>query len=308
MPQFLPGPVRVRVPATTANLGPGYDFLALALARYDEVEARITESGARVEIDGEGADELDAGEGHLVLRTMRRTFTGLTAQVDGPEQPPGVAVRCTNRIPHGRGLGSSAAAIVAGILLARELVPDGRRLLPRDGVFALATALEGHADNVAACVAGGLATGWIDEDARLLRFDVHPSVTPVVCVPPNRLSTELARGLLPDEVPFVDAAVNAARAALLIPALTQSPDLLFDATCDRLHQPYRAPAMPDSAELLSRLRDVGIPAVISGAGPTVLAFGVRSQVDSVAAETGMPWTIHALDVDSDGACVLPTGS
>jgi homoserine kinase len=163
---------------------------------------------------------------------------------------------------------------------------------------------------VAACVAGGVAAGWADDRTgggpRLVRFDAHPELAPVACVPPTRLSTEAARGLLPATVPFADAARNAARAALLVPALTTRPELLFDATEDHLHQAYRAPAMPGSSELMTRLRRAGVPAVISGAGPTVLAFGNRSAIDSVAAETGMDWTIQPLDVDSDGACALPS--
>lgn len=311
MMQFIPGPVRVRAPATSANLGPGFDALGLALARYDQVTAEITDGPTSVEVTGEGAGEVDAGEGHLVVRSMRRTFAEIAALTgSGREQPPGVRLRCANTIPHGRGLGSSAAAIVSGIVAARALVANGVGILPRERVFALATAIEGHPDNVAPCVVGGVATGWVDDNgtgrAVLLRFDTHPSVAPVACVPSNRLSTEAARGLLPASVPFADAAANAARAALLIPALTERPDLLLDATEDRLHQAYRAAAMPDSAELMKRLRKSGVPAVISGAGPTVLAFGNHATIDSVAAETGMDWAIHPLGVDTDGACVLPS--
>lgn len=308
--QYLPGPVCVRAPATSANLGPGFDALGLALARYDQITAEIVDGPTSVEVTGEGAGEVHSGEGHLVVRTMRRTFAAI-AEVTGSgrNRPPGLRLRCGNEIPHGRGLGSSAAAIVSGILAARALVRDGAALFPRDRVFALATAIEGHPDNVAPCVTGGVATGWVDDGSGrtvLLRFDTHPSVAPVACVPSRRLSTKAARGLLPPTVPFGDAAANAARAALLIPALTTRPDLLFDATEDRLHQSYRAAAMPDSFELMTRLRKSGLPAVISGAGPTVLAFGAPASVDSIAAETGTDWAIYPLNVDHDGACVLPS--
>lgn len=308
--QFLSGPVCVRAPATSANLGPGFDALGLALARYDQVTAEIVDGPTSVEVTGEGAGEVHAGEGHLVVRTMRRTFDAIAELTgSGRKRPPGLRLRCANDIPHGRGLGSSAAAIVSGILAARALVRDGAAVFPRERVFALATAIEGHPDNVAPCVTGGVATGWVDDAGGrtvLLRFDTHPSVAPVACVPSKRLSTKAARGLLPPTVPFGDAAANAARAALLIPALTTRPDLLFDATEDRLHQSYRAAAMPDSLELMSRLRKAGLPAVISGAGPTVLAFGPPAGVDSIAAETGTDWAISPLDVDHDGACVLPS--
>ena len=311
--QFLPGPVRVRAPATSANLGPGFDALGLALARYDEVTAEITDGPTSVVVTGEGAGEVHAGERHLVVRAMRRTFDAIAELTgSGRERPAGLRLTCANAIPHGRGLGSSAAAIVSGILAARALVAGGTETFPEERVFALATAIEGHPDNVAPCVTGGVATGWAEDGGArrtvLLRFDTHPSVAPVACIPSNRLSTEAARGLLPPTVPFGDAAANAARAALLIPALTTRPDLLFDATEDRLHQTYRAVAMPDTFELMARLRKSGVPAVISGAGPTVLAFGDRSDIDSVAAETGMDWAIHPLDVDRDGAGVLPSDS
>ena len=308
--QFLPGPVHVRAPATSANLGPGFDALGLALARYDRVTARIADGPTYVEVGGEGAGEVHDGEDHLVVRTMRRTFDAIAELTGSGRERPGLRLRCANAIPHGRGLGSSAAAIVSGILAARALVAGGPEVFPEERVFALATAIEGHPDNVAPCVTGGVATGWTEDGGNgrtiLLRFDTHPSVAPVACIPSNRLSTEAARGLLPATVPFGDAAANAARAALLLPALTTRPDLLFDATEDRLHQVYRAAAMPDSYELMTRLRKSGVPAVISGAGPTVLAFGDPADVDSVAAEMGMDWAIRPLDVDRDGACVLPS--
>ena len=321
MPQFLPGPVRVRVPATSANLGPGFDVLGLALAWYDEVTAELTDGPTTVEVTGAGAGEVDTGEGHLVVRAMRRTFAILGVDDAHPGdrddavagsgriaagRPTGIRLRCRNSIPHGRGLGSSAAAIVSGILAARALVPEGAARLPREEVFALATAVEGHADNVAACVAGGVAAGWADDRGpRLVHFAAHPEIRPVACVPEDRLSTETARGLLPPTVPFADAAANAARASLLVPALTTRPDLLYDATEDRLHQSYRSAAMPGGHDLMTRLRASGVPAVVSGAGPTILAFGKRTEIDSVAAGTGRPWAIHPLDVDPDGACVLP---
>ncbi|HET8583678.1 MAG TPA: homoserine kinase [Jatrophihabitans sp.] len=296
---FVEGTVRVRVPATSANLGPGYDALGLALGLYDDVTAEITGTGLLVEVDGEGSADVRRDESHLVVRAMRRTFDVLSAH------PAGLALRCTNRIPHGRGLGSSAAAIVAGVLLARALVRDGADRL-RDGeVLGLAAELEGHPDNVAPCLLGGLTIAWLSGSARAVRRDVDPAVQPVLLVPPYGASTEQARGLLPDAVPHADAAFAAGRAALLVAALTGTPQALLDATEDRLHQRYRAPAIPDSAQLMARLRADGHPAVISGAGPTVLVLA-RGDVEAekVATRTPRDWRCLVLPVDPSGATLF----
>jgi homoserine kinase len=292
--------VRVRVPATSANLGPGFDALGLALGRYDDVEVELAGSGLSIEVSGEGEETAGRGEDHLVVRTFRAAWEAL----GGPQQ--GLRVRCVNRIPHARGLGSSSAATVAGILAARALHPGGAAFTDQD-VLGLATRIEGHPDNVAPCLAGGLTIAWqTPEGARLTRLDVSPRVRPVVLVPDTRLATERARGLLPATVPHADAAANAGRAALLVAALTGEPELLLDATEDRLHQSYRAPAMPASFELVERLRGKGVAAVVSGAGPTVLALAFRDgENDSIRAEVGTSWHIHPLDVAPHGACVQP---
>jgi homoserine kinase len=324
------GPVQVRVPATSANLGPGFDALGLALTLYDEVEARVCASGLSIEISGEGADLADASEEHLVVRAMRAAF----ALTGG--QPPGIKLRCVNQIPHGRGLGSSAAAIVAGILAARALSGHGPDKLPDDAVLELASGIEGHPDNVAACLAGGLTIAWLARGhPRMMRLDPLPSITPVACVAPAAVRTDVVRGLLPAKVPHKDAAASAGRSALLVAALTQqgaglaeeagvslAPDdgpagraaLLLDATEDWLHQDYRASAMPETHELVRRLRAAGLPAVVSGAGPSVLAFlGARGEPDhrhhldslgSIVSETGIPWRISSLDVERQGARIL----
>jgi homoserine kinase len=290
-------PVRVRVPATSANLGPGFDALGLALSLHDEVEARVTGEGLSIEITGEGASLAEAGEKHLIVTAMRAALDDL-----GRPQPPGIALRCINRIPHGRGLGSSAAAIAAGILAARALagVPGTpQQALP------LATQLEGHPDNVAACLFGGLTIAWADKAVRL---EPLPTITPVAIIAPAPVSTEVARSLLPAQVPHKDAAFNAARSALLVAALTACPDVLLEATEDRLHQGYRADAMPATYRLIERLRGNGIPAVVSGAGPSVLALATNrswlDRMDSIAAETGNPWHISPLDVERHGASIL----
>ncbi|GIH74753.1 homoserine kinase [Planobispora longispora] len=322
--------VVVRVPATSANLGPGFDTLGLALAFYDEVEATLFEpssdaTAAEVLVEGEGAGELDLGEGHLIVATMRKTFDRM-----GLPQPRGIRLRCRNRIPHSRGLGSSSAAICAGIVAARALAaapyaaqprlrPDGSAFsyegnpaepagFTDDDAFALATEIEGHPDNVAPCLAGGLTIAWMEQPGvpRMVKLVPHADVRPVALVPRHRLSTEVARGLLPERVPHADASANAGRAALLIAALTGRPEreLLLAATQDRLHQDYRAPAMPQTAELVKRLRGAGVPAVVSGAGPTVLAFPAADTQDLIAPEVGTDWHIQPLDVETHGACVV----
>ncbi|ETK33791.1 homoserine kinase [Microbispora sp. ATCC PTA-5024] len=295
--------VLVRVPATSANLGPGFDSLGLALDFHDEVEAALLDvPEVRIEIEGEGAGELDPGEGHLIVCTMRAAFERM-----GAPQPAGIALRCRNRIPHARGLGSSSAAICAGILAARALASGGAVPMGDEEAFALATEIEGHPDNVAPCLAGGLTIAWTHRSgaASMVKLTPHEDVRPVVLVPGFRLSTEEARGLLPKDVPHSDAAANAGRAALLVAALTQrpEPDLLLAATEDRLHQDYRAPAMPRTADLVRRLRTAGVAAVVSGAGPTVLAFATRDTEDLIAPEVGNDWHIQPMNVDPLGAYV-----
>jgi len=318
-------PAGVRAPATSANLGPGFDALGLALALHDEVEARVTGGGLVIEVAGEGSGTAAAGERHLVLRAMRAAFGAIGGQ------PPGIALRCANAIPHGRGLGSSAAAICSGVLAARALAgADGARLSD-DAVFQLAVTLEGHPDNVAACLAGGLTIAWTPRPeltapagagepgagepggARLLRIGVPAALRAVACVPAVQLATEAARQALPRMVPHADAAANAARSALLIAALTGAPHLLFDATEDFLHQPYRAAIMPETASLLGALRRAGAAAVVSGAGPTVLVLSFDGQwpsadaVDSIARETGIAWHVIPLHIDQQGAHVQQGG-
>ncbi|GAB2812202.1 homoserine kinase [Actinoallomurus bryophytorum] len=292
--------VRVRVPATSANLGPGFDALGLALGLYDDVEIEMAGSGLSIEVSGEGEDTAGRGEGHLVAQTFRAAYAGIGGAAEG------LRIRCVNRIPHARGLGSSSAATIAGILAARALHPDGAEFTDED-VLALATRIEGHPDNVAPCLAGGLTIAWQTSGGpRLTRLGVSPRVRPVALVPDSHLSTVRARGLLPEMVPHADAAANSGRAALLIAALTASPELLLDATEDRLHQSYRAPAMPESLDLVERLRGKGVAAVVSGAGPTVLALAFRDgEVDSIGAEVGSSWHIQPLDVAPHGACVQP---
>jgi homoserine kinase len=297
---FAAGPVRLTVPATSANLGPGFDSLGLALELRDELEATVTGSGLGVDVAGEGADDVARDETHLVVQAMRATFDVLGAQ------PGGLLLSCRNRIPHARGLGSSAAAIVGGVFLARGLVVGGDRVLPVDAAFRLAAEIEGHPDNVAPAVHGGLTVAGSSGDTFFAtRVAVAPSVRAVAFVPPTALSTEVARGLLPEVVSHRHAAANAGRAALLVVALTGQSDLLVTATEDLLHQPYRRPAMPESLDLLERLRGDGHAAVVSGAGPTVLVLTVHA--GDLAAYTPPGWTTLPLPVATHGVHVVAPG-
>jgi homoserine kinase len=305
MTSFVDGPVRVSVPATSANLGPGFDTFGLALSLRDELTARVTDSGLHIEVDGEGEAGVPRDESHLVVRSMRAAFDVLG------HQPAGLALECHNNIPHARGLGSSSAAIVAGISLARALVPGGSLVMDDDAVFRLAAEIEGHPDNVAPAFYGGfIISGQDDGTFFAVRSTVDPRVSAVVFVPPTGVETKVARGLLPASVPHADAAANSGRTALLVAALAGQPELLFTATRDYLHQDYREPAMPDSLALIKALRADGIAATVSGAGPTVLAFtdGPAAPMGAGAPQTLLDrcptgWRAHHLAVERDGVLI-----
>lgn len=291
---FVDRPMTVRVPASSANLGPGFDALGLALGLHDEVTARVTDGPTRVTVTGEGAGVLPTDERHLVVRAMHATFEALGVP------PPATVLHCRNRIPQARGLGSSSAAIVAGVLLARALVADGAERLSEADALRIAARLEGHPDNVAACLLGGFTLAWGGAHrAHAVRLAPDERVRPVVFVPSEVGLTATARAALPPTVPHADAAHAAGRAALLVHALTAAPQWLFDATEDRLHQRYRAAGMPATAALVEKLRAANVAAVVSGAGPTVLALSpVPSEFDP-----GAEFTRHDLAVDLDGATV-----
>ncbi|MGI8535716.1 MAG: homoserine kinase [Mycobacteriales bacterium] len=300
MPSFRAAPVRVRVPATSANLGPGFDSAGLALTLYDDVVVRVSDSGLVVDVAGEGAEDVPRDERHLVVTSLRAAFDRLGGQ------PRGLEVVCANRIPHARGLGSSSAAIVAAVVAARALVVGGEQTLDDDACLGLATSLEGHPDNVAACLRGGVTFAWTqDTGPRVLRLEAHADLAPVAFVPATRSSTAEVRALLPATVPYADAVRNASRAALLSYALTIDPSLLLVATEDRLHQGYRAPAMPRTAELVAELRARGVPAVVSGAGPTVLALTTAHTRAAVIEGGWSMWTVLPLEVEARGAHVVP---
>ncbi len=296
MVTFVDGPLRVSVPATSANLGPGFDSLGLALSMRDELEAEVLGSGLEVEVVGPGAGEVPLDDTHLVVRSMHAAFDALGLR------PPGLRLSCRNVIPHARGLGSSSAAIVAGVVLARSLVAGGALLLDDVSLFRLAARLEGHPDNVAPAFHGGFVISGRDEgDFYAVPSPVDPRVEVVVFVPPTPVSTEVARGLLPAMVPHADAAADAGRTALLVAALAGQPEQLWRGTRDYLHQDYRRAAMPESLALVDELREDGVAATVSGAGPTVLAFTDAAGAAGLAARCPQGWVAHHLAVDRDGA-------
>lgn len=292
----------VTVPATSANLGPGYDSLGLALDLRDELTGEVVPGGdLEVTVEGAGEDTVPLDESHLVVRSMRAAF-----DIIG-KQPAGLRLHCRNRIPHARGLGSSSAAIIGGLVLARALVAGGELILDDDTLFQKAAEIEGHPDNVAPAFHGGFTIAGDDDGFFAVRTAVDPRVSVVVFVPATGVETKAARGLLPDTVPHSDAAADAGRTALLVAALSDAPEHLHRATRDFLHQEYRRPAMPESLALVDELRADGVAAIVSGAGPTVLAFssGVESaETSKLTARCPEGWTCHALSVDMDGVRIL----
>ncbi|WP_349904211.1 homoserine kinase [Parafrigoribacterium humi] len=296
--------VTVKVPATTANLGPGFDTLGLALSLYDILTVSVRpEPGATVQVTGVGEGEVPTDESNLVVRAIAHTFAAVGQQM------PGLNLVAHNSIPHGRGLGSSGAAIVSGIMAAKGLLA-GIVDIDSGMLLSLATELEGHPDNVAPALFGGLTIAWTTDDGpQHKKLIVHRGVSPLIAVPQGTMSTELARSLRPLSVPHADAIFNVSRSALLIAALIQSPELLLAATEDRLHQSYRASAMPDTDSLITELRAEGHAAVVSGAGPSILVLCSDPAERLVAAELveqhdGTPWQPLLLAVDFKGATVM----
>ena len=292
---------QARIPATSANLGPGFDTFGLALSFYDEYEAEVISSGLEIVIHGEGESVAPTDESNLIYRAMKLVF-----DANGKAVPP-IRLTCHNNIPHGRGMGSSGAAVAGGVMLAAGLLAPEIELSEQQ-LLEYATELEGHPDNVAPALFGGLTIAWVDETGpHHKKLAVHRGLSPLVLVPPHQMSTKLARSLQPESVPHTDAVFNVSRSALLVAALTQSPELLLAATEDRLHQNYRASAMPETSELISLLRAEGHPAVVSGAGPSVLVLEddpvKRLKAVSLAEQKFPQWRALTLAVDVKGASV-----
>ena len=292
--------VRVRVPATSANLGPGFDTLGIALAYYDDLEVTALKPGKiSVSVSGEGEGQVQLDENHLVVRAILETFKRVK------QQAPGLSLAAVNRIPHGRGLGSSGAAVVSGIMAAKGLL-KGIVEISDKLMLDLATEFENHPDNVAPALFGGLSIAWEDQQGpHTKKLSVHRGVSPLVLVPSTKMSTELARSMQPESVPHADAVFNVSRSALLVAAMVSSPELLLAATEDKLHQNYRAQAMPETDQLIQLLRSNGHAAVLSGAGPSVLVLASdpaqRLRAKELVEKKYPQWQPLLLAVDNKGA-------
>ena len=297
---FRKDAVRVLVPATSANLGPGFDSAGLALELVDELVGMVSDDpGVLVEVTGEGSDDLPRDSSHLVVRAMAMCFSALGAT------PKGFVLRCTNVIPHGRGLGSSAAAIIGGLVLARALLIDGADRLTDDDLLQLALTMESHPDNIAAALKGSFTIAWTTKAGRAdaARIEVNPELRAVVAIPAFEVPTKAARAVLPAQVDYAQASFNIARSALLVHAMTNDLSLLLEATSDRLHQEQRRGMYAPSMELVDSLRSRGIAAAISGAGPTVIALVAAREVDSVLGLITGDWRAFALPIRASGARV-----
>ena len=297
-----------RGPGPPPNRGPGYDSLGLALSLHDTLTVETLGSGElEFELSGEGAETLPRDASHLVVKAITEALHRLGFRHQG------LKITADNVNPHGRGLGSSASAVVAAVTAANALVPEPSRR-GKDWILQLTSEMEGHPDNVAPAIFGGLALSWQDSDQYSSTCaTVSDSVIPVVAVPDYELSTEAARALLPASVGHHAAAMNSGRAALLIHALTSKPEFLLAGTEDYLHQSYRAEAMRPSADLIRALRYAGHAAVVSGAGPTVLVLAngeekAAAVVGFIEAYTrantpDVGWRVMKLAVDVEGAKV-----
>lgn len=279
---------QVSVPASSANIGPGFDSFAIALEIRDRYAAQILDDESfDVDVTGEGADQVKKDAKNLIIKSMMRGFEHMGGK------PRGIALRALNVIPHGRGLGSSASAIVGGLALARSLVLTGEQYMSDEDLITLATELEGHPDNVAAAFYGGATIAWLESKinsegkssnmGRAVSLKVDDRIKALLLVPENQLSTAKARKLLPESISHQDAVLNSSRTALLVHALAERPDLLFTATEDLLHQKYRQEAMPKSIALVEKLRGAGLAAVVSGAGPSVMVLysGAEDEIDQI---------------------------
>lgn len=305
-PTFRATPIQVQVPATSANIGPGFDAFGLALGLHDRYVAQIMdEPGLDIDVTGEGAESVRRDDKNLVVKAMYEGFHFMGGK------PRGLAVRALNVIPHGRGLGSSAGAIVGGLVLARALVLSGDQRMNDEALLTIASRIEGHPDNVAAAMCGGATIAWQEvrhgeRVARCVGIQVDARIKALAFIPSNSVATTKARKLLPESVPHADAVANSMHAALLVQALASRPDLLFIATEDFLHQKYRQEAMPKSFSLVNKLRAAGVAAFISGAGPTVLVLhtGDPGEVAELQRAAGDSFSLQALEISARGAGVV----
>ncbi|HEX2236203.1 MAG TPA: homoserine kinase [Actinomycetota bacterium] len=297
--------MKVRVPATVANLGPGFDTLGVAIRMHLEVEIEPRRDTVEIMVEGEGAEQLPADDSNLVIRSMNMFFDHVA------RRPAGYAVRVRNPIPLASGLGSSAAAVVGGLTVARAMTG---RAVPQSEMVALATEMEGHPDNVLPALVGGLVVSYRgDAGLRHLRLAASDRLVPILVVPASGLATEKAREVLPDTVSFADAQFSLARSALVVGALLAGAggDTLADAMRDRLHEPPRLELMPETAAVHSELRAAGLPVALAGAGPSLLAVVPRpetatraEQIRRVCRARRAGWRVFVSEWEPEGARVL----
>ena len=305
-PTFKAQPIQVQVPASSANLGPGFDCLGLALNMHDRYMAQVMdEAGVDIDVTGEGADNVPTTDKNLVIKAMHKGFDFLGGR------PRGIALRQLNVIPHGRGLGSSAAAIVGGLALARGLVLGGNERMSNEDLLNIANEMEGHPDNVSAAIFGGVNLAWQETQrghivAQSINFEVDPRIGALAFVPATEFSTSKARKMLPETVPHMDAVKNSSNVAVLVQALQNRPDLLLGATEDFLHQSYRKEAMPHSFALMTKLRKAGVAAFISGAGPSVMVLhtGGDTEAAELARAAGEKFQMIALGISRTGVSLI----
>lgn len=299
--------INIRVPASSANLGPGFDVLGLALAIYNEVELELNPSFS-LEISGEGQESLTGGRDNLFWKTIERFYQ----EKLGGSRPPPMAIKMKNNIPLARGLGSSASVIVAAVAAANVL---SRRGLGRDEIFDLAAAIEGHPDNVAAAVYGQITAAYPTGGKpayRAVALKPHPDLAPLIIIPNVKLATKTARGALPNQIDYRDAVFNLSRVALLVKALTEGDfDLLAAATEDRLHQPFRTKLIPDLSKVIEICYRSGAKgAALSGAGPSIIAFTAKGEqvrlslkIQERLSSAGIDYQVKICDIDHTGLTV-----
>ncbi|MDQ3941442.1 MAG: homoserine kinase [Actinomycetota bacterium] len=300
----MPAAVRVRVPATVANLGPGFDALGAAVRMHLEIEIEPRRDSVDLLVEGEGAEHLPQDETNLVIRSMNTFFDHVG------RRPPGYAVRVKNPIPLASGLGSSAAAVVGGLFAARSIT--GRNV-PQIEMIHLATSVEGHPDNVLPALLGGLVVayrGEQEDDLRYFRLEPSERLVPILLVPRQQLSTDRARDVLPQDVSFADAQFTASRAALLVAAMSAGAgaDVLADAMNDRLHEPARLSLMPETAAVHGELRESGLPVALAGSGPSLLVVAPRpeaatraEQIRRVCRARNEGWRVFVSEWEPEGA-------
>jgi len=305
-PTYKAQPVQVQVPASSANLGPGFDCLGLALNMHDRYMAQVMdEPGVDIDVTGEGADNIPTTDKNLVIKAMHKGFDFLGGR------PRGIALRQLNVIPHGRGLGSSAAAIVGGLALARALVLGGNERMSNEDLLNIANEMEGHPDNVSAAIFGGANLAWQESQrghmvAQSINFEVDPRIGALAFVPSTEFSTSKARKMLPESIPHSEAVKNSSNVAVLVQALQSRPDLLLGATEDFLHQSYRKDAMPHSFALMTKLRKAGVAAFISGAGPAVMVLhtGGESEAAELQRAAGDKFQMMSLGISRTGVSLI----